>query len=125
MIRKVKFLGVCVKDQDRALKFYLDVLGFTLVTDQPMGPGKRWIEVKPPKGETGIALFTPDGQEDRIGTFVNSSWECDDLERIGPGSLLESADNFNRGLQLVVPALPEGLGRPGNFNVRLDPASLI
>ena len=81
MIRKVKFLGVCVKDQDRALKFYLDVLGFTLVTDQPMGPGKRWIEVKPPKGETGIALFTPDGQEDRIGTFVNSSWECDDLER--------------------------------------------
>jgi len=81
MIRKIKFLGICVRDQDRALDFYMNTLGFTLITDQPMGPGKRWIEVKPPKGETGIALFTPDGQEDRIGTFANTSWECDDVER--------------------------------------------
>ena len=81
MIRTIKFVGVCVKDQDRALDFYVNTLGFTLVTDQPMGPGKRWIEVKPPEGETGVALFTPDGQEDRIGTFVNTSWECDDVER--------------------------------------------
>lgn len=81
MIRKVKFIGICVRDQDRALDFYLTKLGFTLVTDQPMGPGQRWIEVKPPKGETGIALFTPEGQEDRIGTFANTSWECDDVEK--------------------------------------------
>lgn len=81
MIRKIKFIGICVRDQDRALDFYLNRLGFTLVTDQPMGPGRRWIEVKPPKGETGVALFTPDGQEDRIGTFANTSWECDDIER--------------------------------------------
>lgn len=81
MIRKIKFIGICVRDQDRALDFYLNKLGFTLVTDQPMGPGRRWIEVKPPKGETGVALFTPDGHEDRIGTFANTSWECDDLDR--------------------------------------------
>ena len=33
-----------VKDQDRALEFYVNTLGFTLVTDQPMGPGQRWVE---------------------------------------------------------------------------------
>lgn len=81
VIKRIKFIGICVRDPDRALRFYLDVLGFALVTDQPMGPGRRWIEVRPPKGETGVALFTPDGQEDRIGTFANTSWECDDVEK--------------------------------------------
>ena len=81
MIRRIKFIGIPVADQDRALSFYTEKLGFSVVTDQPMGPGKRWIEVKPPKGETGVALFTPDGQESRIGTFANTSWECDDVEQ--------------------------------------------
>lgn len=84
MIRRIKFVGIPVRDQDRALDFYVNTLGFQLVTDQPMGGGglgKRWIEVKPPKGDTGVALFTPDGHEDRIGTFANTSWECDDVEK--------------------------------------------
>jgi predicted enzyme related to lactoylglutathione lyase len=81
MIRKIKFVGVPVRDQDRALDFYVNTLGFTLQTDQPMGPGQRWIEVRPPKGETGMALFTPDGHEDRIGTFSSISIECDDVQK--------------------------------------------
>ena len=81
MIRKMKFTSIPVRDQDRALEFYVGTLGFTLQTDQPMGPGQRWIEVRPPKGETGIALFTPPGHEDRIGTFTGISLECDDVQK--------------------------------------------
>jgi predicted enzyme related to lactoylglutathione lyase len=81
MIRKMKFTSIPVRDQDRALEFYVGTLGFTLQTDQPMGPGQRWIEVRPPKGETGVALFTPPGQEDRIGTFTGISLECDDVQK--------------------------------------------
>lgn len=81
MIRKIKFVGIPVKDQDRALDFYINTLGFQLVTDQAMGPGQRWIEIKPPRGETGIALFTPPGHEGRVGTFTGVSWECDDLDK--------------------------------------------
>ena len=81
MIRKIKFASIPVADQDRALDFYLNTLGFSLVTDQPMGPGMRWVEVRPPKGETGLALFTAPGHEDRVGTFTGLSWECDDLEK--------------------------------------------
>jgi predicted enzyme related to lactoylglutathione lyase len=81
MIRKLKFTSIPVRDQDRALGFYLNALGFTLVTDQPMGPGQRWIELRPPKGEAGIALFTPPGLEDRIGTFTGVSMECDDVQK--------------------------------------------
>jgi predicted enzyme related to lactoylglutathione lyase len=81
MIRKMKFTSIPVRDQDRALNFYVNTLGFTLLTDQPMGPGQRWIEVRLPKGETGLALFTPPGYEDRIGTFTGISLECDDVQK--------------------------------------------
>jgi predicted enzyme related to lactoylglutathione lyase len=81
MIRKMKFTSIPVHDQDRALDFYVSTLGFTLQTDQPMGPGQRWIEIRLPKGETGIALFTPPGQEDRLGTFTGISMECDDVQK--------------------------------------------
>jgi predicted enzyme related to lactoylglutathione lyase len=81
MIRKIKFMSIPVRDQDRALEFYVNALGFTLVTDQPMGPGQRWIELRPAKGDAGIALFTPPGQENRVGTFTGISMECDDVQK--------------------------------------------
>jgi predicted enzyme related to lactoylglutathione lyase len=81
MIRKLKFASIPVRDQDRALNFYVGTLGFTLITDQPMGPGQRWVEVRPPKGDTGVSLFTIPGQEDRIGTFTGISMECDDVQK--------------------------------------------
>ena len=81
MIRKIKFTSIPVRDQDRALEFYVGTLGFTLLTDQPMGPGQRWIELRTPKGETGIALFTPPGHEDRIGSFTGISMECDNVQK--------------------------------------------
>ena len=80
MITHVKFVGVPVSDQDRALKFYTECLGFEIATDQPMGPGKRWIELRIAHAQTRIVLFTPDGHEDRIGTFFNGSIGCDDVE---------------------------------------------
>lgn len=81
MIKRVKFLGVCVSDQDRAVKFYTEKLGFRIRTDQPFNGKQRWIELQIPGAETGLVLFTPEGQENRIGTFVNTSIECDNLER--------------------------------------------
>jgi len=81
MITQLKFAGIPVQDQDRALAFYRDKLGFKVATDQPMGPGKRWIEMRIGGSETRIVLFTPDGQEDRIGTFFNGSFQCDSVEK--------------------------------------------
>ncbi len=34
-----------------------------------------------PKGDTGVALFTPPGLENRIGTFTGISLECDDVQK--------------------------------------------
>lgn len=81
MIKRIKFLGIPVRDQDRALAFYTEKLGFRVLTDQKFSDTQRWIELSIPGADTGVTLFTPQGQEDRIGTFVNTSWECDSLEK--------------------------------------------
>jgi catechol 2,3-dioxygenase-like lactoylglutathione lyase family enzyme len=46
-------------DQDRAIEFYVDSLGFEKRTDVPFGDDYRWVEVYPPSGPTGIALAPP------------------------------------------------------------------
>ncbi|HXS98818.1 MAG TPA: VOC family protein [Candidatus Limnocylindrales bacterium] len=81
MIKRIKFIGIPVRDQNRALAFYTEKLDFRILTDQEMGPGQRWIELKVPGAETGVVLFTPPGQEDRIGSFLNSSWEVGDVQK--------------------------------------------
>ena len=69
MIKAVKFVSIPVRDQDQALSFYTEKLGFQVLTDQPMGDGQRWVELRIPGSETKVALFTPPGHENRIGTF--------------------------------------------------------
>ena len=44
MIRGVKIVSIPVSDQDVALKFYTEQMGFKVATDQAFGPGQRWIE---------------------------------------------------------------------------------
>jgi len=79
MIRGIKFVGIPVRDQDVALKFYTEVLGMRVMTDQPFMPNQRWIELSFPGADTGISLFTPPGHEKRIGEFQSISLWCDDV----------------------------------------------
>ena len=47
-----------VAEYDPAIRFFVDVLGFTLAEDSPSltndGRPKRWVVVRPPDAETGI-----------------------------------------------------------------------
>jgi len=58
-IAQVSTVMVPVSDQNQALEFYIDKLGFEKRTDMPFGDGDRWVEVAPPGGATSIALVTP------------------------------------------------------------------
>src|ERR687896_662728 len=56
-ITDVRTVGVPVTDQDRALAFYLEKLGFEKRLDAPVEQlGVRWIEVAPAGAATTIAL---------------------------------------------------------------------
>jgi predicted enzyme related to lactoylglutathione lyase len=81
MLKRVKFVGIPVRDQDKALAFWTEKVGLQVATDQPMGGGQRWIELKIPGAQTGLVLFTPEGHESRIGTFQSISLMVDDVEK--------------------------------------------
>jgi hypothetical protein len=48
----VRCVAVPVHDQDAALAFYVDVLGFEKRLDAPISDTMRWIEVAPPAAAT-------------------------------------------------------------------------
>jgi lactoylglutathione lyase len=59
-IEEVRTIGVPVTDQDRAIRFYVNTLGFETRLDVPIGHDKRWIVVTPPQGTASIALVAAD-----------------------------------------------------------------
>jgi catechol 2,3-dioxygenase-like lactoylglutathione lyase family enzyme len=73
-----------VRDYDRAIRFFVDVLRFDLVEDEPSttndGRPKRWVVVRPPGAETGMLLARADGPQQaavvgeqfagRVGLFL-------------------------------------------------------
>lgn len=58
-ITDVTAVAVPVRDQDEALAFYVDTLGFEKRLDGPFGGG-RWLTVAPVGSSTSIALITAD-----------------------------------------------------------------
>lgn len=80
MIKAVKFVSIPVRDQDHALVFYTEKLGFQILTDQPFNGKQRWIELRIPGADTKVVLFTPPGHEERIGSFSNITFMTDDID---------------------------------------------
>jgi catechol 2,3-dioxygenase-like lactoylglutathione lyase family enzyme len=56
MTIRIHLTSVFVDDQERALRFYTDVLGFEPRTDVPVGNGDRWLTVGAP-GQDGVELL--------------------------------------------------------------------
>ena len=52
---RIKLNSIFVDDQDKALRFYTDVLGFKKKQDFPVG-GARWITVTSPEGPDDLEL---------------------------------------------------------------------
>jgi catechol 2,3-dioxygenase-like lactoylglutathione lyase family enzyme len=73
---------VCVpiSDTDRAIDFYVNTLGFEKVVDEPMGPGMRWVEVKPHGHETNIALAPPPPGQPTGGTQTGICLDTTDVD---------------------------------------------
>ncbi|HYP26905.1 MAG TPA: VOC family protein [Blastocatellia bacterium] len=53
---KIKISSVFVDDQEKALKFYTEVLGFIKKADIPLGEA-RWLTVVSPEGPDDIELL--------------------------------------------------------------------
>ena len=90
MLTNIGTITVQVTDQDKALAFYTQKLGFEKRSDEPIGPNQRWIEVAPPGAQTRILLYkaTPEAPggpsyeeaQARIGKPTGMVLEVDDIE---------------------------------------------
>jgi catechol 2,3-dioxygenase-like lactoylglutathione lyase family enzyme len=80
----LELVALIVRDYDRAIDFFVDVLQFELVEDSPAltndGRSKRWVVVRPRGAITGILLARADGDQQvesagrqfagRVGLFL-------------------------------------------------------
>lgn len=78
-IAQVATVMVPVADQDRAIEFYLEKLGFEKRADVPFGDGNRWVEVAPAGAATTVALVQPrEGEAAGIETRI--AFDSADIE---------------------------------------------
>jgi predicted enzyme related to lactoylglutathione lyase len=81
MISHVKFVTIPTLDQDRALKFWTERVGFRVLTDQPFNDKQRWIELRIGSSDTRFVLFVFDDQGLKPGMPFNGALACDDVEQ--------------------------------------------
>lgn len=70
---------VPVSDQDRAIEFYTQKLGFEKRADAPYGDGERWVELAPPGADTAIAVVLP-RQGNSVGVMTNIALSSKDAQ---------------------------------------------
>ncbi len=116
-ISGIRTVGVPVRDQDRALQFYTEILGLQKRLDVSLGNGGRWIEVGPDSGtsialvpakdsapagvETGIRLAAADAGELHAFLLKNAVDAEDVLRWPGVPPMFAFRDQDGNGLEIV------------------------
>jgi predicted enzyme related to lactoylglutathione lyase len=86
---RIKLSSVFVNDQDKALKFYTEILGFIKKRDIPMG-GPRWLTVVSPEEPEGTELVLEPNGNPAARTFQESiftqgipatAFQVDDIQK--------------------------------------------
>jgi catechol 2,3-dioxygenase-like lactoylglutathione lyase family enzyme len=104
-VTQIATVMVPVADQDRAIDFYLDKLGFEKRTDVPMGENDRWVEVAPPGAATTIALVPPrEGESTGISTRV--AFATEDIDADHAGLLAQGVDVDEAVMRMGAPVPP-------------------
>jgi catechol 2,3-dioxygenase-like lactoylglutathione lyase family enzyme len=79
-ISKIGTVIVPVTDQERALEFYVQKLGFEKRSDTPFGSGDRWIEVAPADAVTTIAIPLPPAGQQAGGAQTGIALQTKDID---------------------------------------------
>ena len=73
----IALTSVLVDDQDKALKFYTEKLGFELKRDMPLGneAGDRWLTLVSPEGAHGVELLLEPSSNSLARDFQQAMFE--------------------------------------------------
>jgi predicted enzyme related to lactoylglutathione lyase len=80
MIAKIATAAVYVDDQDKAIAFWTEQVGFVVHREKPMGPAARWIEVGPPAAASCLVLYPKLMMPDWAERKPSIVFECTDLQ---------------------------------------------
>jgi catechol 2,3-dioxygenase-like lactoylglutathione lyase family enzyme len=105
-ISQVATVFVPVANQDKALEFYVEKLGFEKRVDFQYGDDLRWIEVAPPGSVITLALVPPSEGEGARGDQTYCAWKTKDIN-----AAHESLRN--RGVVIDDDIARKGKSRPG------------
>ncbi len=106
---RIKLNSIFVDDQDKALRFYTDVLGFVKSKDIPAG-GFRWLTVVSPDGPDDLELVLEPNANPAAKAFQEAifeqgipitAFEVDDIRA-------EHARLVGRGVEFTMPPTPAG-----------------
>jgi len=80
MITHIGTVAVYVTDQDAALKFWTDQVGFELRTERAMTESARWLEVAPPGADSALVLYPAAIMDDWQARKPSVVFVVDDIE---------------------------------------------
>jgi catechol 2,3-dioxygenase-like lactoylglutathione lyase family enzyme len=117
-ITQIATVFVPMSNQDRALEFYLDKLGFQKRVDFMYGGVHRWIEVAPPGSTNSIALVPPGEGRSAAGDRTYCAFTTTDVES-------DHATLRARGVDVDAKIARKGTARPGLISTEVSVADPV
>lgn len=120
-VSRASILIVPVADQERALAFYRDALGFAVFADNQVAPTMRWLHLRAPDG--GVDLVLADWVAESAGSIRGLFLEVGDLD-----AACEAIERAGASFEQPIDETPYGRMRPlrdpdGNELVLHQPAA--
>jgi predicted enzyme related to lactoylglutathione lyase len=80
MIGPIKTVGIYVEDQQKAVEFYVEKLGFELRRSVSTGPEANWVEVAPPGAQSCLVLYPKSMMTNWAELKPSVVFHCTDVE---------------------------------------------
>jgi hypothetical protein len=80
MISKIATAAVYVDDQESAVSFWTEQVGFEVHRSQQMTPEASWTEVSPNGAESCLVIYPKSMMQDWAERKPSIVFECDDLQ---------------------------------------------
>ena len=107
-LQNISVVPVYVNDQERAIDFYVNKLGFEKTNDQVFGEGERWVQVSTPDGPTTLSIHLGSVYGKTPGEFSGYVFYSDDVR----GTV---ADLKSKGVEITEEANDQMWGVQAQF----------
>ena len=89
---KINLASVFVDDQDKALSFYTETLGFVKKTEMPVGEFK-WLTVVSPEDPDGVELVLEPSDHPAVKPFKDAIVARPGFDRAGSADSVDAGDH--------------------------------